>query len=204
MDTKWKLTDVLIICATILGPVLAVQAQKFLERMREKRQACLRIFEALMSTRSTRIAPEHVRAINSVQLAFLSNKDKAVREALDIYIERLNMRVGDNPSEALILDWSTRRDAAFVDLLYEMSKNLGFGFTRVQIEKGAYYPQAHVDVEENQQAILRGVANIFKNGEPLPVQFIVPTEAAELQAKVQEATLRLSDPERVTKVKLVD
>lgn len=41
---KLKTAEWLIIFATVAGPILAVQAQKFIERMRETRQRKLRLF----------------------------------------------------------------------------------------------------------------------------------------------------------------
>ena len=52
MDLK----DSLIIGATILGPILAVQAQKAIERFRERRGRKLWVFHTLMGTRAARLA----------------------------------------------------------------------------------------------------------------------------------------------------
>ena len=62
--------DVAIMLATFLGPIAAVQAQKYLERRREVENRKISVFYALMATRSARISPEHVRALNSISLAF--------------------------------------------------------------------------------------------------------------------------------------
>src|SRR5258708_29650788 len=64
----------LVVLATIAGPVVAVQAQKFIERAREKREGRRRLFYALMGTRAARVAPGHVRALNMIDLEFYGPK----------------------------------------------------------------------------------------------------------------------------------
>ena len=56
--------DVLLMSATLLGPVLAVQAQKYIERWRDANIRRDRIFKSLMATRATRLAPQHIEALN--------------------------------------------------------------------------------------------------------------------------------------------
>jgi len=57
------IADALIILATLFGPIAAVQAQKWIERAREKRASKVNIFNTLMATRGIRIASmDHVKA----------------------------------------------------------------------------------------------------------------------------------------------
>lgn len=42
-----------MIIATIAGPILAVQAQKWLERLRERRNRKFCVFQQLMATRAS-------------------------------------------------------------------------------------------------------------------------------------------------------
>jgi hypothetical protein len=44
------IADWLIITATLLGPVLAVQAQKWVERFQERRKQQVAVFATLMTT----------------------------------------------------------------------------------------------------------------------------------------------------------
>jgi hypothetical protein len=62
--------DWLLILATIAGPILAVQAHKWVERLREGRNRKLRLFERLMATRAARLSAEHVQALNMIDLVF--------------------------------------------------------------------------------------------------------------------------------------
>lgn len=63
-----SISDWLLIVSTILGPILAVQVQKWLELWREKRDRKLKIFYNLMATRAARVSERHVEALNSIQL----------------------------------------------------------------------------------------------------------------------------------------
>ena len=51
------ISDGLIILATLLSPLIAVQVQKWIERSTESCNAQRSIFYALMSTRATRLSP---------------------------------------------------------------------------------------------------------------------------------------------------
>lgn len=66
--------ELAIVIATFLGPVFAVRAQKWIERAREKRQRKVFVFDTLMAARTARLSPEHVRALNAIDLAFYGRR----------------------------------------------------------------------------------------------------------------------------------
>ncbi|WP_373426698.1 DUF6680 family protein [Neorhizobium galegae] len=68
-------SDWMIILATLAGPILAIQVQKFLERGRENRNRRLQIFRTLMATRAASVSPAHVEALNSIALEFYGRKN---------------------------------------------------------------------------------------------------------------------------------
>ena len=80
-DLTIKTTDVAIIIATILGPILAVQAQKWLERERAIRDRRNAIFRTLMATRAAMLSPGHVEAFNAVPVDFYGAKGELKMEA---------------------------------------------------------------------------------------------------------------------------
>jgi hypothetical protein len=94
---EFKLSEVAIVFATILGPVLAVQTQKFIERATERRRMRAWIFYTLMTTRATRLTPEHVQALNAIELQFgqsrrwfgVAKRDQAVVDAYRQYFDKL-------------------------------------------------------------------------------------------------------------------
>ena len=64
----------LTIAAIILGPILAVQAQKWIERKSTRKERRLALFKALMSTRATRLSPLHVEALNMIDIEYYDNQ----------------------------------------------------------------------------------------------------------------------------------
>lgn len=94
--------DWVTIAAIILGPILAVQAQKILEGRREKRTRRLDLFRTLMKTRAERISRDHVQALNMIDIEFYGRrifgrrfqikKEKRVTNAWKTYNDHLNQR----------------------------------------------------------------------------------------------------------------
>jgi hypothetical protein len=120
------LSDVALIAATMAGPVLAVQAQKWIERSRangERREA---IFKALMATRGGRLlSPQHVEALNMIELEFRRerfwfDRFRDVREAWRTYLDHLNAPIATDPSGAE--RWREKRDDLLASLLSAMGK----------------------------------------------------------------------------------
>src|SRR5438034_8791127 len=112
-------SDWVLVSATVLGPVLAVQAQKWVERSREKRNRKDWVFLTLMATRAATLSGEHVRALNTIDLAFYgsrvlgrnirSRKDQSVIDAWREYYDHLNSGPRDDAPEAEKIQWLTRR-----------------------------------------------------------------------------------------------
>src|SRR5437868_2540401 len=71
------------------GPVLAVQAQKWVERVSTKKRRRVWIFETLMATRATTLAQNHVEALNAIPLAFYGS-EKGMTEIVLAWKEYLN------------------------------------------------------------------------------------------------------------------
>jgi hypothetical protein len=179
------ITDGFMIGAVILGPILAVQAQKWIEAWKQARERRLWVFKTLMATRGTVISPRHVEALNVIDLEFSEKnlKEKAVLEAWKIYHSHLNdvPRNYEDPSYQGKVDiWDAKRKERLVDLLYAMSQALGYSFDKVQLEKGAYVPQAHVNLESELALLRRGLLDIVFGKRPLPViPFSPPPTSSE-------------------------
>lgn len=121
--------DVLVVAvATIVGPILAVQAQKWIERLRETRERKLRIFYVLMGSRAARTSPEHVQALNLIDLLFRRKAERPIIEAWEAYREHLNKDT-EKMTPFQLEAWGTRGNDHFNDLIYAMSVALGYHFT---------------------------------------------------------------------------
>ena len=89
----------LMILAILLAPLIAVQVQKYTEILLEKHRRKLRIFYTLMGTRAIRLSPEHVQALNMIDIEFYGRKifgftyqskaEKEVQNAWKEYLDHL-------------------------------------------------------------------------------------------------------------------
>lgn len=163
-------TDWVIASATLLGPILAVQAQKWVERARETRGRKLWVFHTLMATRGARLHADHVRALNMIDLTFYgpvkfgrtwrSKKDQAILDCWKEYLDHLGDPANLAPQNPEAV--SARRDELFVNLLFTMGKALGYEFDRVLLKKGGYSPMAHGQNEESIQALIAAAVQVFQ------------------------------------------
>lgn len=93
---NFSASDLAIIFTTLLRPILAVQIQKIIVKRNFIRTRKVVLFEQLMATRVTRLSPEHVRALNRINIYFYGegeNKrtktESKVLEGWKIYLDHL-------------------------------------------------------------------------------------------------------------------
>ena len=179
------ISDVLIILATLTSPVIAVQVQKWLERRREGRAGKLWIFRTLMATRAARIAPQHVEALNMIDVEFYGGKrsNKRVREAWKEYFEQLHARSKDPTEQKLIFQ---RQEDLFINLLYEMALAVGFDFDKTHIRTHIYSPVGHGEIELDQTVIRRGLAQVFLGQRSIPMVITAVPPEDESQREFRE------------------
>ncbi len=167
-DWTLKASDLIIAAATLFGPIAAIQVQKFVERSRDRQNSKARIFYILMASRGSRLSNDHVYALNSIDLQFgerrtlfwyrQSKRDRAVTEAWAAYIAKLSEPQATDPHVMAV--WGSERARVFADLMFAMSQSLGHRFTKTQIEKSAYAPQAHNDQEATNRTIQAGLSSL--------------------------------------------
>jgi hypothetical protein len=199
-DWTVKVADLAIVFATLLGPVLAVQAQKWVERRNERNRRRQWIFETLMATRSSVLAQRHVEALNAIPFAF-RGCEKIV-QAWNIYLDHLNT----NFSDATLAVWSNKSIDLFIALLQKMSEFLGYDFDEVELRKGHYFPKGHVQFEADEEAIRRGVAALLKGELALPMEvrgFPVDQEAIAVQKDLQKGLFAWLRGETAPRVRIV-
>lgn len=173
------------VIAIVVSPILAVQVQKWLDNFRDKKKQKKEVFYALMATRAAKVSGEHVRALNRIDIEWFGrhvfrshHTTKIEREVLDAwkqYLDHLN-----TPADAVggILTWAATGDELFNDLLYFISKSLGYDFDKVTLKRGAYYPIAHGKQEADQEQIKKGLMAWLDGSKPVSVH-IVKTRAVQ-------------------------
>lgn len=205
IETGITISDWLMIVAVLLGPILAVQIQKFIDRRTEDRNKKVGVFRDLMTTRASILAYQHVSALNMVGLEFNGKKYTKVFNSWKIYIDHL----GSYPKEDESLQkiWNEKKNDQLSDLLYEMSKSLGFEFDKVHIKKAGYTPQAYVDKEREQSFIRRGMVEVFLGEKTIPMSikdFPVDEEALSNQKKLFELMKQHYEGKRSLSIKIED
>lgn len=195
MNTALTLVTII---AIILGPILAIRIQKFIERVTQRRDEKRRIFMTLMATRDERILREHVHSLNMIDVIFSGKgkKDKAVVEAWAEYRDHLNDYPRE-PSGQQLSDterttlqhkrdgWSSKCTELLIELLDKMAESLNYHFDKVFLKKGAYTPSGYGEEWAQQYAIRRGLIELLY-GKPLPINIVAvpPTEEKKDSQKV--------------------
>ena len=134
-----------IAVATCLGPILAVALTLGFTYWREtsgtKYNRRLSVFRTLMATRRVGISPEHVNAINLVEVDF--HGCAAVEAEWKIYKNHLH---DDTKPEDE--SWHRTKEKLLSKLLFEIAKVLKFNIPAIEIFEGGYAPRgwAHRDM----------------------------------------------------------
>jgi hypothetical protein len=212
---KITISDWLIILATVSGPILAVQAQKFIERASERHRQRLDIFYKLMMFRATPLAPERIQALNMIDLEFRPKwlgwyqpkKDKAVTTAWQNLLDALNQggSVKPNDPAAQHAINQQRYEDRTVELLVALSAALGFNFSEVQLKRSNYYPIGQGLREEAQLSILDNLKKLLAGDTALKMNvtsFPASEDALKLQEELQKGLLEALSGTRELYVKI--
>jgi hypothetical protein len=144
-----SISDALMICATLLSPLIAVRVSSFLDKKAERKNRQHHVYKTLMATRAYNISSAHVEALNSIDLEF----DQTIRSERKV-IEYWRQYIDLLGNKALSPEqWNIKRFDLLIDLLYEIGTVLGYNIDKTQIKNGAYAPIAHGRIEDEQQNI---------------------------------------------------
>lgn len=167
MDTG----QILSIVAIVLGPILAVQAQRIVDRLRAQRDRRMVIFKTLMATRATALIAEHVQALNSIDIEFPERgRWKPVSRAWKVYFAHLEIQTEPNTDEDR--RWQEKRVELLGALLLAMGQSLGYDFDEVKIKRGIYRPRGHVQLEQDQELARRLLLAIMNGERAIPVSIV--------------------------------
>lgn len=203
MDISLRLADFAIIFATLAGPVLAVQAQKWIERGREAQTRRMVIFRTLMATRMANLSGAHVEALNAIPIEFYGQRrsHKEVVTAWKDYLDHLNHE-GMAPEV-----WGQKRYELFIELLWRLAVALKYNFTKLEIQREIYSPKGHATIEAENEAIRQGMSKIFRGEAAFPLDIKSFATDPALIAKQQEIQAKLLlwlDGERKVRVEVSD
>lgn len=180
--------EALTLLAIFAGPITAVMGQRWIDNLRERRRRQEAVFKALMRTRLAATSPEHVQALNLIELEFSTKKpsEKSVRDAWSEYLDHLGPQTPvQQQTEHEQMQWSGRRDELQTTLLVAMADHLGHDSTRLSVKKGAYAPQAHADDEFQIRELRRLLFKLLTGESSLSVQQTYTDEANEMGEEIR-------------------
>ena len=158
----------LTLMATLLGPILALWVNRALDAAREERQRQQLIFETLVLTRRTAISPDHVRALNQIEITFAN--DREVIESIRRYFDYLDERA---PTDSeLFTRYQTRGRRLFASLVQIIGQRLGRAIDKMDLMEGGYYPQGLVDLEMRQRDNAELLSGVLRGSAPLTVALL--------------------------------
>lgn len=172
IDWGVKATDVAIIFASIVAPIFAVLAAERLQRSRATLDRREWVFRSLMTTRTrtARVKPAHVEAINNIQFAFDRASFPLIETARKAYLEQLrDPRQLTTDAEA-IRQWHLRVDAHFLKLLSAIARGLKIPFDEAGLEEESYRPEGQIYVERQEDKVRALMIDVFEGKRFVRVQ----------------------------------
>jgi hypothetical protein len=173
----------LTLLAIVVGPISAVFVTRWVDARRERHTRRMEIFKTLMRTRRTPMYPEHVGALNLIELEFY--RDKTVlaqwRDLFQhfgtVHVRRQDEIVDDNtPADEraardtrFALRLYNERQSLLAKLLHAMAKVLKFKVEQLEIFEGGYTPQGWQDIETEQMIVRRLFADIGAGRRVFPI-----------------------------------
>lgn len=175
--------EIIMIAAVIMGPIGAVQIEKYLQRARDSKNRKEDIFKTLMATRGAVLSYDHVQALNRIDLEFSDNKKyRKVIDTWKEYFDNLRQRVTDEN----ITVWSSKNEELLADLLIEMGKALKYNFDKVLIKRNVYSPIGHANIERENQDIRKGIIEVLEGQRVIPMTLIQDEEVINSQQEFQK------------------
>lgn len=163
-----------VLSAILFSPVLAVFAQRLIDRLREKKDRRVACYLTLMSLRASPLHPDHVRAVNSIDTIFDGNrgKDVRIREAWGKVLQHLSTDAKDP-------GWAEKLTDLHTDLYQAVGKAVGYDHSVDYLKTRIYNPQRYLDMENDNLEITHGLAKALSEG-------ILKVKILEEKAEVQK------------------
>lgn len=185
------LNEILTIIALVGGPIAAVLVTRHLDDKRQYASRRMDVFRTLMRTRRTVLHPDHIGALNLVEIEYSNDKHvltawKALFTNFGSSQGRLEAEKIDGLTDASDIErrnqiFGTRlgqeRQTLLAKLLHAMAKALGFKIEQLEIFEGGYTPQFWANIEIDQETIRKYVVDLAKGRNVVPMAVIDARQA---------------------------
>ena len=159
IDWTIKATDIAIVFATLVGPILAIWASEWRQKNRQNQERKEWVFRTLMTTRSARLNPDHIQALNHIAFAFADQRE--IKDAWGLYFAHLNTDQGSTQDSHA--RWHEKSNTLLADLIHLMAKDLNISFSKTDITQPSYYPRGYELNEAEQQELRTLLLQLLKN-----------------------------------------
>lgn len=150
--------------AVYFGPIRAVQVARREETLAARVRQKAEIFATLMKTRRFQLDPEHVAALNLIQVFF--GDEPAVLASYKAYIRLLSRRAIPGVTDGSLYQ---ERDDAFIDLVFEIARALGYPQDKKEIEQLAYSPEGWANDNATIRKLHLLMVELFEQKRALPI-----------------------------------
>ena len=169
--------ETLTIFAVILAPILAFQLQKWDVHRKEYKSRQLHIFRTLMIEYTENSSEEYATVLNLIPIDFAgkNKKEKLVIAAWKIllnhyvnYPEKHKYKSKSKYQNARQIA-EDKADEYLNDLIFEISKCLGYGFDKADIKRSGYVPTDYDEEKDDKKLIRDGLIDLLYGNGPLDV-----------------------------------
>jgi hypothetical protein len=125
-----------------------------------------------MGYRATRLNANFVQALNMIDIEFIDDSEKNVRDAWKELLDHYTGWGAKTEAQRKVEDKQDIEKSTdlLAEMLMIMGRGLGYSFDKVYIKKGFYYPEGLGNIEAEQHALRRSLLALLSgNGMKLPV-----------------------------------
>ena len=181
------------IIAIFASPIVAFIVGNAVTNRKELMRRRHALFQSLWLTRADqgsfgRLSAEHVRALNMIEIEFRATSlDNIIGTDFVPVIEAWRRYLGalmNTPEEVLrnvgseaARTFYFARNLVFLELVFEISNVLRYGFSREDIAFAQYAPQAYLDNDGDAMALRKAARGVLEGRTPLRVVSRLPRGA---------------------------